>query len=348
MGDCRPAAAGHRHLLPVCRSSADRRIDKSAAPRRLSPDDRLVKPFEPAVTAMSGKQLGQALMGVVRLGDDEQSRGVLVEPMDDAGATNAAYPRQAIAAMSNQCVDERSGFMAGGGVNHKSCRLVDNDQMGILIDHFEGNRFGLRCRILDGRDGYRYFGTGFDLVARLNYGLAVHPHMAFGDKALKARAADIIEALAQNAIEALTGFGIGDDDCEVTGGFHMKKISEAANAGLAGELLREQDPPNVRVLKYVVIFLGVLLVGSLVTVFGVIGYRLANREAAEIQAAAKELDLAIGANAQLGQVNIDGDRMAVYLRGTLKDELLVIDAKQGRLISRIKLNRSVGSARSTW
>ncbi|HYM99521.1 MAG TPA: DUF6476 family protein [Aestuariivirgaceae bacterium] len=128
----------------------------------------------------------------------------------------------------------------------------------------------------------------------------------------------------------------------------MKKISEAANAGLAGELPREQDPPNVRVLKYVVIFLGVLLAGSLVTVFGVIGYRLANREAAEIQAAAKELDLAIGANAQLGQVNIDGDRMAVYLRGTLKDELLVIDAKQGRLISRIKLNRSVGSARSTW
>ena len=59
-------------------------------------------------------------------------------------------------------------------------------------------------------------------------------------------------------------------------------------------------------------------------------------------------DLAIGANAQLGQVNIDGDRMAVYLKGVLKDELLVIDAKRGRLISRIKLDKSVGPPRSAW
>jgi hypothetical protein len=220
--------------------------------------------------------------------------------------------------------------------------------MGILIDHIERNRLGLRYGIPGGREGCGNFGTGFDPVARLNYGLAVHPHMAFGDKPLKARAADIIEALAQNAIEALTGFGFGGDDCKAVGGFHMKKFSETATAGFAAQSEGEQDPPNVRVLKYVVIFLGVLLIGCLVTVFGVIGYRLANPKAAEAQARPNELDLAIGANAELGQVNIDGDRMAVYLKGLLKDELLVIDAKQGRLISRIRLNRSAGSARSTW
>jgi hypothetical protein len=54
-------------------------------------------------------------------------------------------------------------------------------------------------------------------VARLNYGLAVHPHMAFSNKALKARAADVIETLAQNAVEALTGFRFGYNDCKIWG-----------------------------------------------------------------------------------------------------------------------------------
>jgi hypothetical protein len=129
----------------------------------------------------------------------------------------------------------------------------------------------------------------------------------------------------------------------------MRKFSETAiAAGLAPESQRVQDPPNVRVLKYVVVFLGVLLIGCLVTAFGIVGYRLANPKALEDQAKPNELDLAIGANAQLGQVHLDGDRMAVYLKGVLKDELLVIDAKRGRLISRIKLDKSVGPARSAW
>jgi len=127
----------------------------------------------------------------------------------------------------------------------------------------------------------------------------------------------------------------------------MKQTSDAAVRGVASPPETEQDPPNVRVLKYVVIFLGVLLIGCLLSVFGIIGYRLANPQAREA-ANHSELDMTIGANVQLGQVALNGDRLAVHLHGVAGDELLVIDTRRGRLISRIKLNKVAGPGRAKW
>jgi hypothetical protein len=119
----------------------------------------------------------------------------------------------------------------------------------------------------------------------------------------------------------------------------MAKISEAP-APLAAQSGAEQDPPNVRVLKYVVIFLGVLLIGCFIAVFAVIGYRLANPSKQGAEAAVNELDVAIGTAVQLGQIVVEGDRMTVHLKGAAHDELLHIDARRGRVISRIRLRRS--------
>jgi uncharacterized protein DUF6476 len=109
---------------------------------------------------------------------------------------------------------------------------------------------------------------------------------------------------------------------------------------IAGPNIAEQDPPNVRVLKYVVIFLGVLLVGCFIAVFAIIGYRLANPSKQTGQGTPNELELAIGPNVQLGEVIMNGDQMTVHLRGAQLDELLVIDAKRARLISKIRLRRA--------
>jgi hypothetical protein len=131
----------------------------------------------------------------------------------------------------------------------------------------------------------------------------------------------------------------------------MRKSSEAAMAaGLASGAEQEQDPPNVRVLKYVVIFLGVLLIGCLLTVFGIVGYRFVNPQAraAAQQNKYSEMELGIGANAQLGQVVLDGDRLALHVRGVANDELLVIDSRHGRLISRIKLSKSLQPGQAKW
>lgn len=120
----------------------------------------------------------------------------------------------------------------------------------------------------------------------------------------------------------------------------MRSASEGGAEAIAGRGLAEQDPPNVRVLKYVVIFLGVLLIGCFVAVFAIIGYRLANPSKQTGQGTPSELDLAIGPNVQLGQVIMNGDRMTVHLRGAAHDELLVIDARRARLISKIRLRRA--------
>jgi Family of unknown function (DUF6476) len=120
----------------------------------------------------------------------------------------------------------------------------------------------------------------------------------------------------------------------------MRHVSEGGAEAITGRGLGEQDPPNVRVLKYVVIFLGVLLIGCFIAVFAIIGYRLANPSKQMGQGTPNELDLAIGPNVQLGQVIMNGDQMTVHLRGAAHDELLVIDAKRARLISKIRLRRA--------
>ena len=120
----------------------------------------------------------------------------------------------------------------------------------------------------------------------------------------------------------------------------MRSGSEGGAGAIAERGLAEQDPPNVRVLKYVVIFLGVLLIGCFIAVFAIIGYRLANPSKQTGQGTPNELELAIGPNVQLGQVIMDGDQMTVHLRGAAHDELLVIDAKRARLISKIRLRRA--------
>jgi hypothetical protein len=90
MGDGATAGSDHRHFLPMCRGAADRRIDDTMASGRLSPDNGLIAPLEHAITTMSGKQLGKALMGGIGFGNDQESRSILVEPVDNAGPADTA------------------------------------------------------------------------------------------------------------------------------------------------------------------------------------------------------------------------------------------------------------------
>lgn len=124
----------------------------------------------------------------------------------------------------------------------------------------------------------------------------------------------------------------------------MIKTSEAASAGVAPEIAQEQDPPNVRLLKYVVIVLGVLLIGCFVAVFAIIGYRLANPRAETSRAEVNEIALPVGAGMQLGQIALDGDRMAVHLKGESGEELIVLDVRRGRILSRVKLGGRLPAA----
>jgi hypothetical protein len=115
------------------------------------------------------------------------------------------------------------------------------------------------------------------------------------------------------------------------------KTKEAQGAGVAPEVAEGQDPLNVRLLKYLVIVLGVLLIGCFVAVFAIIGYRLAHPRVKTGQAEIKEIALSIGAGAQLGQFVLDGDRMALHLTGKEGEEVVVVDVRRGLVLSRVRL-----------
>jgi len=117
------------------------------------------------------------------------------------------------------------------------------------------------------------------------------------------------------------------------------ETKEAQGAGVAPGIAAGQDPPNVRLLKYLVIVLGVLLIGCFVAVFAIIGYRLAHPRATTRQAEVKEVALPVGAGTQIGQLVMDGDRMALHLNGKDGEEVVVVDVRRGLILSRVKLGR---------
>jgi hypothetical protein len=116
-------------------------------------------------------------------------------------------------------------------------------------------------------------------------------------------------------------------------------MNEAQGAGVAPEIADGQDPPNVRLLKYLVIVLGVLLIGCFVAVFAIIGYRLAHPRATTAQADIKEIALPAAAGTQFGQFALDGDRMALHLKGKDGEEVIVLDVRRGLILSRVKLGQ---------
>ena len=152
MGDGLAAALAHRHFLPRMRMAVDRRIDGAALPVRHAPDEGHIAAPHRAGAAVVGELRGQRLVRAVVLGHHHQPGGVLVEPVHDARAPDAADPGQARAAMGDQRVDQRAGLVAGGGMHHEPPGLVDDDDVVVLVDDIERDILagGL------GGDGFRH------------------------------------------------------------------------------------------------------------------------------------------------------------------------------------------------
>ena len=75
---------------------------------------------------------------LLRLRDDEESRGVLVEPVDDPRTCDAADAGE-IGAVVEKGVHERAGEVSGRGVDDHAGRLVDDKEVVVLEDDGEGN-----------------------------------------------------------------------------------------------------------------------------------------------------------------------------------------------------------------
>ena len=100
---------------------------------------------------MPGELGRQPFVHDIILSNDEQARSVLVDPVDNAGPRDAADAGQPPCAMMKQCVDQGPVAIACGRMDDQAGRLVDHDQMLVLVDDGECNIL----RHIMGRRGLR-------------------------------------------------------------------------------------------------------------------------------------------------------------------------------------------------
>ena len=122
---------GHRRALD--RMAADRRVDAAAPSQHAVRKCKVFAPYRSSLQLPH--EIGLRDRG---LGDREESAGILVQPMHDAGAGNRGKLRRVV----KQRIGERAVPMATAGVHYQPRGFVDDDEHIVFVDDCE--RQGLR------------------------------------------------------------------------------------------------------------------------------------------------------------------------------------------------------------
>jgi hypothetical protein len=171
--------------------AAERRVDGAGLAVGRAPDKREIGAFQIAGAAMIGKLGAEVAMGEVVLGHDHDAAGFLVETVHDARTFDTADTGQRIAAMVDQRIDQRAGPVAVAGMYHETRRLVDDDQVGILVENVECNIFSRRRCVFRFGDFNGDADAFAQLVFRLAHDLAVDADLPVADERLDAVAGQI-------------------------------------------------------------------------------------------------------------------------------------------------------------
>ena len=131
----RRAPRARRHLLAIRRIAADRRVNPAPGLHD-APDQRDVFLLDLAIVKLAR----QLLMRGVVLGDDHQARGAAIEPVHDARPFLAADAAEIVDVME-QRVHQRAARVAGGRMHDHAGRLVDDDDVAVLVDDRQRQRF---------------------------------------------------------------------------------------------------------------------------------------------------------------------------------------------------------------
>ena len=84
----------------------------------------------------------QPPVGLVVLGHDEQAGRVLVQPVNNPRAQGASDALKVVA-QRHERVGEGPVGMAGSGMDREPGRLVDDDDVAVLVDHVQRVGLGL-------------------------------------------------------------------------------------------------------------------------------------------------------------------------------------------------------------
>jgi hypothetical protein len=102
------AGAGYGLFLPVLQVAIQGEVDDAHMGIRHAPDKRIVFAKQRPRPAVIGELRGEPPMRRVVLGDDQEPRRVLVEPVDDARPLDPADARQAVPAMRQKGIHQGS------------------------------------------------------------------------------------------------------------------------------------------------------------------------------------------------------------------------------------------------
>lgn len=100
------------------------------------------------------------------------------------------------------------------------------------------------------------------------------------------------------------------------------------------------NDPQIRALRAAVIVMGVLIVMGLVAVIGRIVYLMARSPAQPSHATAdlrSEVVAQLPAGANVRNISLQGDRLAIHYDGTSGAGIIVVDLATGRPLSRVNL-----------
>ena len=133
MGDRRLAGMGHCLFGTDGRMTADGLIHLASTGH-----DATGNGFVLAKGGLFLQLIHQRRVRLQGLGDDQQPGGVLVDAMDDTGAGQ----RGQIRAVVQQRIEQRAVRIAGTGMHHQPHRLVDHQQMVVLVDDIQFDGLG--------------------------------------------------------------------------------------------------------------------------------------------------------------------------------------------------------------
>lgn len=151
---------------------------------------------------MIGELRRQPRMGQIVLRHHEEPARVLVEAVDDAGPAHPADARQAGAAMGDESVHQGARVVTRRRVHHEARRLVDHDEVVVLVGDHEVQAFGHRLRRRRFRHDDAEGGARADLHGWIEADGAVPAHVAGADEILKARARDVGEYPGERPVQA--------------------------------------------------------------------------------------------------------------------------------------------------
>jgi hypothetical protein len=118
--------------------ASDRRLDAPAARARPTLHEREILALD---LARPQKPL-QAAVSLVRTRYHEEARGVAIEPVHDSGSLGLRPTRNR---MAQKAVDERARRVPGRGVDDEAGRLVDDEQVLVLIRDAKIEILELEC-----------------------------------------------------------------------------------------------------------------------------------------------------------------------------------------------------------